>query len=173
MEMPDHEIMSRVKKKQCGNHDTWCFRRLPNGMTVKQQNFADEYLRTGSACGAVRAVWNPGSAGNASSMARDNLKKPAVRFYIESQTNQLKQHLFGLALEAKSEQVQLGATINALDRVYGKAVQSTELTGANGGPISVQSLNLIYARALKLTDGGESGTDIRGAVGDNNPHVVS
>ena len=152
------------------------------GMTPNQKRFADRYIELIQQPGdkrrcATRAyretlVLDRGIDALTHQGAR-MLRMPEVKFYIERQITKLKGHLYHLATEAKSEQVQLGATMNALDRVFGKPVQSTEVTGADGGPISVQSLGLIYERALKLNGGGEAGTKLRGAVGDDNPHGVA
>lgn len=159
------------------------------GMTPAQKKFADKYLellardpktvpphqrsgRVGSQ--AVRETYGGGRPpkdptkahrkDRASILAKELLLKPEIKFYIASQVEKLKEHLYYLSLNAKSENVQLSATINALDRVFGKPVQSNEITGANGGPISVQSLELIYSKALKLDDtvGRDSG-DFSGA----------
>ena len=154
-------------------------------MTPGQKRFADRYLELiqipGDSRRKATQAYRDTVIGDVGIDARTHqgariLRMPEVKFYIEREVLKLKGHLYYLATEAKSESVQLGATINALDRVFGKPVQSTEVTGAGGGPISVESLGLIYARALKLNDGGVEeggGAELRGAVGGDNPDGVA
>jgi len=53
------------------------------------------------------------------------------------------QKLVDLMLGGESQQVQLGAAKELLDRGYGKAVQATTVTGADGGPIE-QSIRVVF-----------------------------
>lgn len=57
-------------------------------LTIKQQRFADEYIRTGNASEAARlAGYSPKTAHR---IGQENLQKPAIKAYIDKRLEELK-----------------------------------------------------------------------------------
>lgn len=91
-------------------------------LTLKQQRFIEEYLKTQNATKAVQKVYNVKSYGVARSIGSENLTKPNVIEELRAAQSIARDSIIELAREAKKEEVRLRASQDILDRTEGKAI---------------------------------------------------
>jgi len=118
-----------------------------NGLTIKEQRFADMYLETGNATQAALDVYDIGSKGGndnystAASIANVTLKKAEVMHYLEKEVKSVKKNMLKLALSAENENVQVAAGKDILDRALGKAVSRIDHTSGGKRINTMSSLS--------------------------------
>lgn len=86
------------------------------GLTKKQRDFAEEYIKTGNGTRSALRSYDVGSHAVANQIAQLNLKKPAIREYIESRAQPAANMIFELSQFAEAEIVRLNASKDILDR---------------------------------------------------------
>lgn len=96
-------------------------------LTVKQEKFVKEYLDTGNGTQAALAVYDTDNPRTAAAIASENLTKPNIIAYFENVAEKVASNMYKLALAAESEQVQLGAGKDILDRAGYKPVDKSEV----------------------------------------------
>lgn len=98
-------------------------------LTRKQKIFVEEYLETGNGVRSALKAYNTTSERVAASIASENLTKPDIMAYFNNIAEKVASNLYHLALNAESEQVQLGAGKDILDRAGFKPVDKQEIKG--------------------------------------------
>lgn len=101
-------------------------------LTKKQAEFVKEYLDTGNGVQSALKVYDTDDYSTAGNIASENLKKPKIIEYLESVADKVASNMVHLALNAESEQVQLGAGKDILDRAGYKPVEKQELSNPDG-----------------------------------------
>ena len=99
-------------------------------ITKKQKAFADKYLETGNGTRAALATYDTDKEDTAKSIASENLTKPNVLAYLESNADAVANNMVKLALKAKNEQVQVNAGKDVLDRAGYKPKEKIEHSGS-------------------------------------------
>ncbi len=89
---------------------------MKNNMTLRQQKFANEYLGTGNATEAASRAYKPKNRNTAHSIGAENLRKPAIRAYLDEKAEDAASMVYKLSQEAKNENVRLHASRDILDR---------------------------------------------------------
>lgn len=97
-------------------------------LTKKQLGFANDYLETGNASEAVRRNYKKTTNGTVKSIGSENLSKPDIMAYLQSKAQDVAANIYKLALNAESEQVQLGAGKDILDRAGFKPIEKSDIT---------------------------------------------
>ncbi len=85
-------------------------------LTLKQQNFVNNYLETGNATESAARAYNAKNRNTAHSIGTENLQKPAIKDYLKEKAEDAILIIYKLAKEAKSENVRLNACKDILDR---------------------------------------------------------
>lgn len=98
-------------------------------LTRKQKIFVEEYLDTGNGVQSALKAYDTKSERVAASIASENLTKPDIIAYFENVAEKVASNMYKLALSAESEQVQLGAGRDILDRAGFKPVDKQEIKG--------------------------------------------
>ncbi len=101
-------------------------------LTKKQAEFVKEYLDTGNGVQSALKAYDTEDYSTAGNIASENLKKPKILEYLESVADKVASNMYHLALNAESEQVQLGAGKDILDRAGYKPVDRSELSNPDG-----------------------------------------
>ena len=109
-------------------------------LTVKQEKFVKEYLDTGNGTQAALEAYDIKTEGKskqhientAAAIASENLRKDKIIAFLESVSEQVASNIYKLAISAESEQVQLGAGKDILDRAGYKPVDKSELSNPDG-----------------------------------------
>ncbi len=101
-------------------------------LTKKQAEFVKEYLDTGNGTQAALKAYDTEDPNTAGAIASENLRKPKIIEYLESVADKVASNMVHLALNAESEQVQLGAGKDILDRAGYKPVEKQELSNPDG-----------------------------------------
>ena len=101
-------------------------------LTKKQAEFVKEYLDTGNGVQSALKAYDTEDDSTAGNIASENLKKPKILEYLESVADKVASNMYHLALNAESEQVQLGAGKDILDRAGYKPVDKSELSNPDG-----------------------------------------
>lgn len=101
-------------------------------LTKKQAEFVKEYLDTGNGVQSALKAYDTEDYSTAGNIASENLKKPKILEYLESVADKVASNMYHLALNAESEQVQLGAGKDILDRAGYKPVDKSELSNPDG-----------------------------------------
>jgi phage terminase small subunit len=99
------------------------------GITPKQKIFADEYIKTGNGQRSALKAYDTVKPKVATVIASENLIKPSVIEYMQSVAPTIANHIFKLATKAKSEQVQIVASKDILDRAGYKATDKLLISG--------------------------------------------
>ncbi len=110
-------------------------------LTIKQQKFADEYIKTGN---ATQSAINAGySKKSAQQMGAENLLKPVIKSYIDKQLTKLEDEAIADAKEVMKylTQAMRGETY---DEVYYKS----EYGGEKLGKVRIPSKDRIKAAEL-------------------------
>lgn len=97
-------------------------------ITKKQKEFADEYLETGNGVKAALKAYGTDDYNTAGVIAHENLNKPKIIEYFESVSSNVAANMYKLALSAESEQVQVSAGKDVLDRAGYKPVDRKDIT---------------------------------------------
>jgi hypothetical protein len=85
-------------------------------LTQRQKIFTKEYLDTGNATEAASRAYKPKNRNTAHSMGAENLRKPAIRAFLEANAINATATICKLSKNAKSEGVRLSASKDILDR---------------------------------------------------------
>ena len=94
-------------------------------LTKKEKGFADDYLDTGHGTEAALDNYDTKDYMTAANIASENLKKPKIIQYLENNASAVANNIVKLALNAESEQVQLAAGKDVLDRAGYKPVEKS------------------------------------------------
>lgn len=98
---------------------------MKSKLTKKQKEFADEYLATGNGTQSALKAYDVNNAKTASVVASENLNKPSIIQYLEENARVVANNIVRLAISAESEQVQLAAGKDVLDRAGYKPVEKS------------------------------------------------
>jgi phage terminase small subunit len=102
---------------------------LPSGLSPKQEKFANAYLDSGNATESViEAGYNATTYGSAATIGSENLKKVDIIAYLQENANKVASNMLRLALSAESEQVQVQAGKDVLDRAGFKPTDKADVT---------------------------------------------
>lgn len=103
---------------------------MPKGtkLTKKQEEFAIEYLETGNGTQSALKAYDTEDPNTANQIAVENLRKPTVIQYLQENASAVSSNMVRLALNAESEQVQVSAGKDVLDRAGYKPVDKTDIT---------------------------------------------
>ena len=85
-------------------------------LTPKQRTFTESYLDTGNATEAASRAYKPKNRNTAHSIGAENLRKPAIRAFLDEKAIEATATIYKLSQGAKSEGVRLGASRDILDR---------------------------------------------------------
>lgn len=110
-------------------------------LTKKQADFVKEYLDSGNGTQAALKAYDTEDPNTAGVIAHENLRKPKILEYLESVADKVASNMVHLALNAESEQVQLGAGKDVLDRAGYKPVDRQDLT-TNGKDLPTPIIQL-------------------------------
>ena len=109
-------------------------------LTVKQQRFADEYIRLGN---ITEAALNAGySVKSARTSGQENMQNPAIKSYIDERLNELKKD----SIAEQDEILQL------LTGVLRGEETGTGLVGIGGGAQSVEKLEPTLMERIKAAE---------------------
>jgi phage terminase small subunit len=97
-------------------------------LTKKQEEFAKNYLDTGNGTKSALGVYDTESENVAANIASENLRKPKIIEYLSSQAEAVSANMVRLALSAESEQVQVQAGRDVLDRAGYKPTDKQDIT---------------------------------------------
>lgn len=92
-------------------------------LTIKQDRFVDEYIKTGNLTEAAAKAYKPKSRTVASAIWSENLTKLLIAAEIKDRVTIAKDIIFWLAQTAEKEEVQLRAAQDIVDRGEGKPTQ--------------------------------------------------
>lgn len=98
-------------------------------ITKKQKEFADSYVETGNGRQSALKVYDTKSPIVAGSIATENLTKPNVIEYLQGISYRVANHVEQLAFKAESENVQMLASKDILDRSGYKPTDKMQITG--------------------------------------------
>lgn len=96
-------------------------------LTKKQEIFVKEYLDTGNGTQAALEAYDTDNPRVAAAIASENLTKPNIIEYLQSKAEVVASNMFKLAISAESEQVQVTAGKDILDRAGYKPVEKAEI----------------------------------------------
>lgn len=94
-------------------------------LSKKEKAFADNYLDTGNGTRSALQSYDTTSENTAAVIASENLRKPKIIEYLESHAQTVASNMVKLALSAESEQVQVAAGKDVLDRAGFKPVDKS------------------------------------------------
>jgi hypothetical protein len=89
---------------------------MNEGLTPKQQKFAQNYLETGNATEAASRAYKPKNRATARVIGSENLTKPNIKAFLEEKAPDAESMICQLSQSAKSENVRLNASRDILDR---------------------------------------------------------
>lgn len=98
---------------------------MATNLTKKEKDFADAYLETGNGTQSALKSYDTESAKVASVIASENLAKPRIIEYLQENAEPVAKNMIRLALSAESEQVQVAAGKDVLDRAGYKPVEKS------------------------------------------------
>ena len=99
------------------------------GLSKKQLGFAKDYLDTGNATHSALKNYNVKNERVASVIGSQNLAKLDIIEYFRSVSSEVSANMHRLVLNAESEQVQVAAGKDILDRAGYKPVEQSEVKG--------------------------------------------
>lgn len=104
---------------------------MPKGdkITLKQKRFVDKYLETGVKVTAALEAYDTDDYKTASAIAGENLEKPRVIEYLESQSQKSAERISQLRDQDQNLPVALSAAKDILDRAGYKAVDKQAVVG--------------------------------------------
>lgn len=111
---------------------------MEHGLTKKQKDFADGYMETGNGTRAALDAYDTDDYQTAASIASENLKKPEIMAYFRDKAATVAANIYNLALSAESEQVQLRAGQDILDRAGYKPTDKVDHTSDG------KALNVVF-----------------------------
>lgn len=132
-----------------------------NGLTIKQQKFCDAYIETGNGSEAARQAYDIGGKGgplvdsnketSAGAISGENLKKPSIRGYLDSEVKAAKLRIVELSKTAMMEPVRLAANKDICDRTEGKPIQGIDhTTGGKAFNIPQETKDKMDKRLKKI-----------------------
>ena len=95
-------------------------------LTLKQQRFTDEYLKTGNATEAASRVYKTKNRNTANAIWNENLVKPGIKAEIEDRVQEAKDIIYWLAKWSKKDEVKIRAAQDIIDRAEWKALARTQ-----------------------------------------------
>ena len=95
-------------------------------LTLKQQRFTDEYLKTGNATEAADRIYKTKNRRSSMAIWNENLWKPMIRQKIEDRVKEAKDIIYKLAKWSKKDEVKIRAAQDIIDRAEWKALARTE-----------------------------------------------
>lgn len=96
-------------------------------MRPQHKEFADEFLDTGNATKSVQKVYGIEDYSTAGVKGHRLLKNDKIISYLESNADKVASNMVKLALSAESEQVQVSAGKDVLDRAGYKPIDRSEV----------------------------------------------
>lgn len=125
-------------------------------ITPKQKKFADRYIETGNGVQSIKAAYVVANDNTAAVMASENLVKPNVQEYIQSNAELAANEIVRIVKHGESDDVRLKASKDILDRAGHKAVDKSIVVN-----IEVEQSKVIDELTLRLNElykgTGESG----------------
>jgi phage terminase small subunit len=100
-------------------------------LTKKQRDFANAYIDSGNGTQSALIAYDTTSANTAHSIASENLRKPTVREYIESNAQRAAEIVLELANYSEVDAVRLNAAKDIQDRAGFKPVDKSITTNVN------------------------------------------
>lgn len=97
-------------------------------LTLKQQRYIEEYLKTGNATEAASKVYNTKNRDVAKSIWCENFTKPYIKAEIEDRVQEAKDIIYWLAKWSKKDEVKIRAAQDIIDRSEWKALARTQLS---------------------------------------------
>ncbi len=94
-------------------------------LTKKEKGLADDYLETGNGTQSALNHYDTTNPDTAAVIASRTLRKDKVIAYLEENAEKVASNMIKLALSAESEQVQVAAGKDVLDRSGYKPVEKT------------------------------------------------
>jgi phage terminase small subunit len=91
-------------------------KNMESNLTLKQEKFAQEYLETGNVTEAADRAYKPKNRNTAHAIGAENLRKPAIRAFLNEKTRDAVAMVYKLSQKAESEAVRLNASKDILDR---------------------------------------------------------
>ena len=126
-------------------------------LTKKQEGFVKDYLDTGNATESARRNYNVKNDNVAGAIGGENLQKPKIQAYLESMAEKVSSNMVRLALSAESEQVQVTAGKDVLDRAGYKPTDKTDIT-TNGQPLNQDTQSKIDEAVTNYMNGHKGNT---------------
>ena len=115
----------------------WERRRL----TLKQDRFIDEYTKTGNATEAADRVYKTKNRRTSMAIWNENLWKPMIQAEIQTRLKKCKDEMYRLALFAEKDSDRIKALQDTIDRIEGKPIARTEISGKDWWPIQLEDLS--------------------------------
>lgn len=104
---------------------------MAENLTKKEKGFADDYLDHGNGTLAAKNNYDVANDNTAASLASQTLRKLKIQEYLESNAEPVARNMINLALNAESEQVQVAAGKDVLDRAGYKPVDKSQSVVVN------------------------------------------
>lgn len=95
-------------------------------LTLKQQRFTEEYLKTGNATEAADRIYKTKNRRSSMAIWNENLWKPTIRQEIEDRVKEAKDIIYKLAKWSKKDEVKIRAAQDIIDRAEWKALARTQ-----------------------------------------------
>lgn len=118
---------------------------MADKLTKKEKGLADDYLETGNGTQSALNHYDTTDTNTAAVIASRTLRKDKVIEYLESQSEPVAKNMIRLALNAESEQVQVSAGKDVLDRAGYKPVDKTDIT-TKGEKIAITPVHAELAK---------------------------
>ena len=114
-------------------------------LSKKEKGFIKDYLDTGNGTQSALKNYDTTDYMTAASIASENLKKPKIIEYLESQASAVSANMVRLALNAEAESVQVSAGKDVLDRAGYKPIEKTDIT-SKGEKIEMTGISAELAK---------------------------
>ena len=115
---------------------------MPNKIKPDHKEFVDEYIENkGNATKAIQKVYEIEDDNYAAVKGSRLLRNDKVMEYLQSKASKVAENIYHLSLNAESENVQLSAGKDILDRAGFKPVEKKDIT--SGGEPLPTIINII------------------------------
>lgn len=104
-------------------------KKKPRKLTLKQQRFTEEYLKTGNKTEAASKVYKTRNRVVAWAIWYENLNKPQIKQEVEDRVQEAKDMIYKLSKESKKDEIRIKACQDIIDRAEWKALARTQLSG--------------------------------------------
>lgn len=112
-----------------------------NWLTPKQKKFADEYMKTGNGTQSALKTYNTTDYDTASSIAKENLRKPQIQWYCAQWVEDAKKMMYTIAMTWEKEENRIRACKDVIDRGEWLPTQKVEQKTEHTGNISITELS--------------------------------